>query len=84
MMKGSVNKNKVIKGVMYGRNSVDLTITVLTGKNEITACFVFLSVDQMEDIMGKHGLTERSCREMIYKARMQGSRDDVSIVLGRI
>ena len=44
----------------------------------------FLSIDQMEDIIAEYGLTEMACEEMISKARMLGSCDDVSIVLGRI
>lgn len=44
----------------------------------------FLSIDQMENIIGEYGLTEMACEEMISKARIQGSCDDISIVLGRI
>lgn len=44
----------------------------------------FLSVDQMEDIFGEYGLTEMACEEMISKARILGSCDDVSVVLGCI
>ena len=44
----------------------------------------YLSVDQMEDIIGEHGLTERACEEMISGARIQGSCDDISIVIGAI
>lgn len=44
----------------------------------------FLSIDQMEDIIGEYGLTELACEEMISKAREMGSCDDVSIVLGRV
>lgn len=44
----------------------------------------FLSIDQIEDMIGEYGLTEMACEEMISKARMMGSRDDISIVLGRI
>lgn len=42
----------------------------------------YLSIDQMEDIIGEYGLTEMACGEMISKARKMGSCDDVSIVLG--
>ena len=42
----------------------------------------FLSADQMEDIIEEYGLTETACEEMISKARMLGSCDDASIVLG--
>lgn len=41
-----------------------------------------LSIDQMEDIIGEYGLTERACEEMISKARIQGSCDDISILIG--
>lgn len=44
----------------------------------------FLSIDQMEDIFGEYGLTEMACEEMISKARIMGSCDDVSVVLGCI
>lgn len=43
----------------------------------------FLSIDQIEDVIGECGLTESACEEMISRARMQGSCDDISIVLGR-
>jgi len=42
----------------------------------------FLSIDQMEDMIGEYGLTEKACDEMISRARMQGSHDDASIVFG--
>ncbi len=42
----------------------------------------FLSADQLEDIIEEYGLTETACEEMISKARMLGSCDDASIVLG--
>lgn len=42
----------------------------------------YLSVDQMEDIIGEYGLTEIACGEMISRARMQGSCDDTSIIMG--
>ncbi|MDE7353669.1 MAG: hypothetical protein K2O06_11565 [Acetatifactor sp.] len=42
----------------------------------------YLSVDQMEDIIGEHGLTEMTCNEMISGARAAGSQDDASIILG--
>ena len=44
----------------------------------------FLSVDQMEDIIGGYGLTEKACEEMISKARLRGSCDDISIIFGGI
>lgn len=42
----------------------------------------YLSVDQMEDIIGEYGLTEAACGEMISMARRRGSCDDASIVIG--
>lgn len=44
----------------------------------------YLSVDQMEDIIEEYGLTETACKEMVSKARMLGSCDDISIVLGGV
>lgn len=44
----------------------------------------YLSVDQMEDAIEKHGLNEKALMEMIQAARHQGSLDDASIVLGNI
>lgn len=41
----------------------------------------FLSIDQMEDIIGEYGLTEMACEEMVSEARKKGSNDDASIVL---
>lgn len=42
----------------------------------------YLTVDQMEDIISKFGVSEKSCEEMISVARSAGSYDDISIVLG--
>ena len=61
-------------------------------KNEITAPFMlttdgihdYLSVDEMEDLIEAHGLTEICCSELIKAARSKGSVDDVSIILGGI
>jgi protein phosphatase len=44
----------------------------------------YLSVDQMEDIIGEFGLSEAACIEMIKSARINGSLDDASIILGGI
>jgi serine/threonine protein phosphatase PrpC len=44
----------------------------------------YITIDQMEDIIDKFGLTEKSCEEMIDVARKNGSFDDISIVLGCI
>lgn len=44
----------------------------------------YLTVDQMEDIIEEHGLTETSCMELINTARNNGSVDDASIILGGI
>ena len=42
----------------------------------------YISVDQMEEIIGEHGLTETACKEMISQARASGSCDDSSIIIG--
>lgn len=44
----------------------------------------YISVDQMEDIIEEHGLTESSCIELIKAARSNGSIDDASIILGGV
>lgn len=44
----------------------------------------YLSVDQMEDIIGEHGLSEKTCFEMIQTARNNGSLDDASIIIGGV
>lgn len=44
----------------------------------------YLSVDQMEDIIEEHGLTEKACIEMIQAARYNGSLDDASIIIGGV
>lgn len=44
----------------------------------------YLTVDQMEEIIEKYGLTETSCVELIKSARSNGSVDDASVVLGGI
>ena len=44
----------------------------------------YLSVDEMEDLIEAHGLTEICCSELIKAARSKGSVDDASIILGGI
>lgn len=44
----------------------------------------YLTVDQMEDIIDKFGLSENACKEIISAARDNGSCDDISIVLGDV
>lgn len=44
----------------------------------------YLSVDQMEDIIEEHGLSENACVELIKVARNNGSVDDASVVLGGV
>lgn len=44
----------------------------------------FLSTDQMENIIDEYGFTETACEEMISRARVLGSCDDASILLGRV
>lgn len=44
----------------------------------------YLSVDQMEEIIEEYGLTEASCNELIRLARINGSIDDASIILGGV
>lgn len=44
----------------------------------------YLSVDQMEDIIEKYGLSEKTCINMIQSARNNGSLDDVSVIFGGV
>lgn len=44
----------------------------------------YLSVDQMENIIEEHGLTDSSCIELIKAARSNGSDDAASIILGGV
>lgn len=44
----------------------------------------YLSVDQMEDVIEKYGLSEDACVKMINAARDNGSLDDASIILGGV
>lgn len=44
----------------------------------------YLSVDEMEDIIERNGLTKASCIELIKAARNNGSVDDTSVVLGGV
>ena len=44
----------------------------------------YLSVDQLEDIIERYGLSEKACSEMIKAARNNGSLDDASIILGGV
>jgi len=42
----------------------------------------YITIDQMEEIIGEFGISEKACEVMIKKARLCGSCDDISIVLG--
>lgn len=42
----------------------------------------YISVDVMEDIIEKNGITVSTCDEMISAARSAGSKDDISVVMG--
>lgn len=42
----------------------------------------YLSVDQMEDIISTHGISNLTCEAFIEAARNNGSTDDISIILG--
>lgn len=44
----------------------------------------YLSVDRMEEIIERHGLTETACEQMLSAAREHGSCDDASIAFGII
>lgn len=44
----------------------------------------YLSVDQMEDIIEKYGLSEKACINMIQSARNNGSLDDMSVIFGGV
>ncbi len=83
-------KNEII--ACFGGGRADLFKIELSNLESVTSPILltsdgihdFLSVDQMEDIIGEYGFTEMACEEMISKARMQGSCDDISMVLGCI
>lgn len=76
----------------FGGGRADLLKIKLNNMESVTSPILltsdgihdFLSIDQMEDIIGEYGLTEMACEEMISRARMLGSCDDISIVMGRI
>lgn len=76
----------------FGGGRADLFKIELSNLESITSPILltsdgihdFLSIDQMEDIIGEYGLTQMACEEMISKARMRGSCDDISIVWGCI
>ena len=76
----------------FGGGRADLFKIMLNNIESVTSPILFtsdgihdfLSIDQMEDIIAEYGLTEMACEKMISKARILGSCDDVSIVLGCI
>lgn len=41
-----------------------------------------LSVDEMENILSKYGISKETCEQMISESRAKGSMDDASIILG--
>lgn len=85
---GFDRKNEIT--ACFGGGSADLFKIKLSNMESITCPILltsdgihdFLSIDQMEDIIGEYGFTEAACEEMISKARKMGSCDDTSIVLG--
>jgi serine/threonine protein phosphatase PrpC len=44
----------------------------------------YISIDLMEDIIAVNGITLAACEAMISAARNEGSRDDISIVMGEM
>lgn len=44
----------------------------------------YISIDLMEDIIARNGITVSACEAMIATARSAGSQDDVSVVLGEV
>lgn len=76
----------------FGGGSVDLfkvkvkCIEPLVAPVMITSDGIhdYLSVDEMEDIIGQNGLTKTTCIKLIEAARINGSIDDASIILGGI
>ena len=87
---GFDRKNEIT--ACFGGGRADLLKVKLSNMESVASSILltsdgihdFLSVDQMEDILGEYGLTEKACEEMISRARMLGSCDDAGIVLGCI
>ncbi len=87
---GFDRKNEIT--ACFGGGRADLFKIKLSDMESITCPILltsdgihdFLSIDQMENIMGEYGLTEIACEKMISKAREMGSHDDASIVLGYV
>lgn len=44
----------------------------------------YVSIDDMEEIITKHGVSLSSCQSLIEVARAAGSQDDISIILGEM
>lgn len=42
----------------------------------------YLSVDQLEDIISEYGISAETCEKLVNAARKNGSKDDISIILG--
>lgn len=83
-------KNELI--ACFGGGSPDLFKIKLTAVEPIAAPIMItsdgihdhLTVDQMEDIIEKFGVSEASCLELIQAARNNGSVDDASVILGGV
>lgn len=83
-------KNEII--ACFGGGSSELFKMKVSYIENITAPIIitsdgihdYLSVDQMEEIIEEYGLTEASCNELIRLARINGSIDDASIILGGV
>lgn len=74
----------------FGGGTAGLFKVTITDIESITSSIIitsdgihdYLSVDQMEEIIDKYGLTIKACEEMTAMARTCGSIDDISIVVG--
>lgn len=85
---GFDRKNEIT--ACFGGGAADLFQMKISDIDAVTAPVLitsdgihdYVSVDQMEEIIGEHGLTETACEEMISQARVSGSCDDSSIIIG--
>lgn len=74
----------------FGGGSSSLFIIKISNTESLSAPILvtsdgihdYLNVDQMEDIIGKHGISVAACETMVTAARGSGSLDDISILLG--
>lgn len=70
-------KRNIFKAQITNMDPFNLPIMIATdGLHD------YVSIDKMEDIIEKYGISIAACQALLCEARNSGSEDDVSVVLG--